>query len=350
MVRRTVIKSICDNSYGTDEPQAGTYGSNYDPVTKRTYFCGYFSAVGYPVGFVAAVNATTGERRDFPKFTHVFANNTVEGVVNKIISDGDGGYFVAGEFTNVVDPGSTYAQVRYNLTKVNSDLTIDQNFVPIVNSKVRDIIFDGTLLYICGDFTLVNGQARTCFAALNGSTGELDTRAGFNLYVQRFSGGVPTINCMASVGSQLILAGRFDKVNDTFLDNFARINTAPPSLDITFTLNTNNEVRYLVADSTRLTYAGTFTQSNSLSRVRIAQADPPYVTPSDITSFDPAPDGTVNNLVSAGGALYVAGEFTNIAGQSRPAGIAAFVTNAITDLNPSLQTFEGDTSQPCYTR
>jgi len=54
MVRRTITQSICDNQYGTDEAQAGIYGSKYDPITKRTYFCGYFSAVGYPVGFVAA--------------------------------------------------------------------------------------------------------------------------------------------------------------------------------------------------------------------------------------------------------------------------------------------------------
>jgi hypothetical protein len=90
--------------------------------------------------------------RDFP---------TTNGEIDAIISDGAGGYFVGGSFTQINGVNQPY------LAKLNSSKEVVTNYNPVLNGAVYDLLMQGTTLYIAGNFTQVNGATRQYISAVS---------------------------------------------------------------------------------------------------------------------------------------------------------------------------------------
>lgn len=339
------VPALSVNNFGTDALDDGAYAvcGKYDPVTGRTYFTGAFSAIGTPCGLVAAVDETTGRAVDFPK---IFGRGS--SIVKKVISDGNGGYYIAGEFTNAQSVGSEYAGVCYNIVKIKADGTVDTNFSVVCDWIINDMVLasglgSGTYLYIGGRFNKVNGAARTFFAAVNPDTGELDPTLNYAI-----SGtGAVGVNCIGVQGSQLIIAGHFLVTNGHGNANLARLNVADGTVDtdfVTFVGNSSTISHLIIDSSTQITIAGDFITVNGLTRRQIAQLVSPYSSINDVTDWAPNPTGgSISYMNGSGGSYWIAGNFTSIAGVDTPCGAVGF-TGSILSLNlATLQNYAGET-------
>lgn len=137
-------------------------------IGNRLFIAGRFSRLSPPTGNAVVVDAVDGAPvlGAFPVFT---------GVVHRIVPDGLGGYFVAGDFTSAGgQPFARFARVR-------PDRTIDPNYRLAANGSIRLVAIAHGRIYIGGDFTTINGAARGGLAALEAATGRLlALGTGFN--------------------------------------------------------------------------------------------------------------------------------------------------------------------------
>jgi trimeric autotransporter adhesin len=131
-------------------------------VGNTVYFGGNFTYIGRKRENFAILNTTNGEVLPTPAF-----NNIVEQVLN----DGRGGWFVGGRFTQV---GGT---PRNELARINADGTLDTTWNPLINGSIGQMLLAGNTLYVSGAFSSINGQARNNLAAFNASTGALTSFA-----------------------------------------------------------------------------------------------------------------------------------------------------------------------------
>jgi hypothetical protein len=99
-------------------------------------------------------------------------------------------------------------------------------FVADTNGAVRAIASDGTSLYIGGDFTTVNGAARSRIAKLNLITGAVDP--SFNASTGN------TVHDMVVIGGRLYLVGAFNSVDGVARTRVAAVNTTNGGIDPDF--------------------------------------------------------------------------------------------------------------------
>jgi trimeric autotransporter adhesin len=121
------------------------------------YVGGAFSSVGPNIPYGAALSTTTGQ----PNTAYAKPNAPV----NTSVPDGNGGWYVAGEFTQIGTVPRNY------LAHLLASGAVDMNWNPNPNFVVRTLLLNGTTLYAGGDFTTIGGQARYGLAALNTTTG-----------------------------------------------------------------------------------------------------------------------------------------------------------------------------------
>jgi len=155
------------------------------------YVAGEFLDQGHQNGFMSDVPTSL--------FTNYKQSYKVEGGgVRSAVSDENDGMYVAGEFTKI------NGEARTRIARLYKDGSLDQRFSPVVNGTVNKIIVKGNYLYIGGAFTTVNSVARQNFAKLNRFTGELQP---LNM---SFNGA---IHDMTMRGSKLAISGAFTTVS-----------------------------------------------------------------------------------------------------------------------------------------
>ena len=221
--------------------------------------------------------------------------------------------------------GGTFSQsgnqARGNIARFNTDGGLDLTFLSSgvgANGDVFAVLVqsDGKIL-LFGDFTTVNGAARSCIARLN-ADGTLDfsflaTGSGANLAVNTAA--------LQSDG-KIVIGGRFTSVNGTTRNRIARLNS-DGTLDDSF-LATGSGINGDVFSSAsqpdgKTVIGGFFTSVNGTSRFGIARLN------SDGTndaSFLSAAGAGVNNSVFAvalqpDGRIVIGGLFTNVNGMER---------------------------------
>ena len=129
-------------------------------VGNTLYFGGDFTHVAprrNNTGSFVVLSPTTGGAVLTPR---------VSGVVESIVPDGTGGYYVGGRFSGV------NGIARANLAHLLADGSLDPLFAPAPNNSVNAMVLVGSVLYFGGNFTSVGGQARTRLAAVNVGNGE----------------------------------------------------------------------------------------------------------------------------------------------------------------------------------
>ncbi|MDP4197004.1 MAG: hypothetical protein Q8940_18275, partial [Bacteroidota bacterium] len=266
-----------------------TNGAIYSIVQKGniTYLGGNFHQVG-PYTGAASLISTTDAKPDlrFPK---------IEGAVTTVASDGNGGWFIGGEFMRV---GGIFFM---NLVHIKSDNTIDMSWMPNPNGEVTSLLFVNNILYVGGEFTNISGQQRGFAAAydLNGQLLPWNPNAN------------AAVNAIAVDGNVIYLGGDFAMVGGENRSHIAAVdvNGQLTSWDPGADLSVSS-----LAVSGNIVYAGgDFTFIGGQTRNYIAAIDQSGAA----TAWNPNPNKAVIALLAANNLLYVGGDFTNIGGRQR---------------------------------
>ena len=194
---------------GPSKTDWSTDGTVYSiqQTSNRIILGGTFNWVGLPSGGGVVVSGETAAWDS--------AVPLVDGIVNTAISDGVGGWFIGGLFSNVGGFN------RSNLAHVRQDRTVDPSWttgsagplaaggVGQLGGEVLALSLSGGTLYIGGRFTSVGGQPRNRLAAV-------DSRLGLSTsWAPQVDSPVGSI---AVFGSRVFVAGAF-----TNLGGFGRM-------------------------------------------------------------------------------------------------------------------------------
>ncbi|MEZ5278116.1 MAG: hypothetical protein R3F07_17165 [Opitutaceae bacterium] len=250
-------------------------------------------------------------------------NPNLDGTVQAVLIQSDGGIILGGAFTSV-RPGGASAVGRHNLVRYRPDGSLDESFDPNLNGAVNVLALqpDGRIL-VGGRFTTADPNRTGSPVVRNGllrlnANGTLDSGFNPNLVGDRN----PEVMALAvQADGKVAFGGRFNQIQpggagETVTRNYlARVN-ANGSLDTGFDPNPNNIVYSLAADSAgRLIVGGGFTQmqpgaSAATGVSRIARLDASGAIDS---SFTIKADNRVLALTfEADGSLLIGGEFHSL--------------------------------------
>ncbi|MBI2926341.1 MAG: delta-60 repeat domain-containing protein [Verrucomicrobia bacterium] len=225
------------------------------------------------------------------------AGQGVLGHLPALALDRDGRIVIGGNFTNA------QGEVRYGITRLNSDGSRDPTFQPspgaqrgTARGSVNALAAqpDGKLI-IGGDFTHVNGVPCNRIARLN-SDGSLDASFFIGSGVEGTLGASVDALALQNDG-KILLGGSFAMINGSPRGGLARLNR-DGSLDTTFAPGSgvNDRIKVMKAlPQGQVLLAGSFTKVNDTLRGRIArlQGDhrpskpsPVRLTPDSGTSAD----------------------------------------------------------------
>ncbi len=231
----------------------------------------------------------------------------------------DGKVLASGFFTKVGNAN------RRGIARLNADGSVDTTFNPAGTSSTNGLPHtcdtcavqtDGRVI-LGGRFTTVNNVARGYLARLN-SDGSLDTN--FLPIVEAPFSVPPVVVALAiQLDGKILIGGEFNAVNGTPRNYIARVNPNG-SLDADFDpgigLNASPQAIALQTNGAIL-IGGQFTTVNGATRIRVARLNP---NGSLDTSFDigAGPDAYVAALsLQPDGKIIIGGRFTAIGGVAR---------------------------------
>ena len=299
---------------------------DYDPIYKILYIGGSFTTVkGVARNKLAAINVETGVVTGFnPSPDAEVYSIKVVGYGTKLI--------VGGAFSNI--GGGT----RPNLAKLNTiDGSLDVTFNATVAGVVQSVSVVNDKVFFGGAFTTVGGDPNYAYLAsvslLDGSL-----NSSFMPMVNN------TVNSVLApplpIGSEVVYVGG----DFTTLDSISRLRLAMVdgnfgALNPTFNATTsavNGTVRSLALDpaTSTLYVGGYFSSVGGITRNQLAAVNNHTGL---LLPFNPNVTGTAMGVTSMVlkpelGVLYIAGDFTNVGGITRPR-LAAVFTKDGTILN-----------------
>jgi hypothetical protein len=279
------------------------------------YAAGHFYlAGGAPRGRVARLDRTTGAATAWGPY---FDFNVLT------LADGGPVIYVGGAFTGTGVPCGGMSKLD------TSSATPDASF-PIVAGNVACAVSDGAGgWYIAGAFSSVGGLARQGLAHILANN-SVDTS-----FAPAVNAG--TISAMLIDNNRLFVGGSFTQINSTNRINLAAIDLnagAGYGTLLSFAPTANLAVYALATGGGRLFVGGNFNTINSLPRPKLAAFD---LTTLALQSWNPSVASPVYSLLVSGSILYAGGEFTTAGGQPH-AGLAAFdaSTLALQTLNAAF--------------
>ncbi|RMG55905.1 MAG: T9SS C-terminal target domain-containing protein [Bacteroidetes bacterium] len=283
--------------------------------TGLTYVGGAFSATGFYAPF-AALLAAGGDlpSLDFP---------AVNGYIEVIIGDGNGGWYLGGSFTQVEGQNRPY------LAHVTSSLSLDPTFLPAPNNTVRSLWLEGNTLYVGGDFTQIGGHSMQGVAALDAGSGQILPAWQNNSLATGTNGSVRSL---ILGGGVIYLGGSFTQLNGQSRAYLASVNPANGGV-LGFNPGANAVVYDLAYQGGTLYAGGSFNQVAGQSQLYLAALDGAGQL---VPGFAPQANGTVLALDAYNGQLWVGGNFTQIGGQPRNRlAQVNFLTGLATTWNPN---------------
>lgn len=155
------------------------------------YLGGAFSYVATYTGSAILADPISGDP--------AFSMPHVDGIVNALIADGSGGYFMGGVFTQV---GQHACQ---NIARINANGTVDTQWNGAVEGiGVFDLAVDGQRLLVAGNFDHLNGQPRANLGSLALATGEVSDWAPSTDNM---------VNALLVKGDTVYILGAFTTIN-----------------------------------------------------------------------------------------------------------------------------------------
>lgn len=119
------------------------------------------------------------------------------GIINCVVADGSGGWFVGGTFTAI------NGAARQRLARILPDGDVDPAWNASANNAVWSMVLHGGVLYVGGNFTVVNGDVRNRLASFSAADGSLTNNIPFNLGVD------DQVNVLKLDGTRLFVGGAF---------------------------------------------------------------------------------------------------------------------------------------------
>ena len=277
------------------------------------YLGGQFTSFSEEVGHAFLSETETGEVSD------LIRNLSVNGTVNQIISDGNGGWYIVGDFTQV---GQKNRERIAHITKngLLGDFSIE------VNNSIRTILKDNNKLLIGGNFTAVNQTQRNYFAVLSTSGELLSTDPNPNNIVYKIK---KSNNIIYVVGSFSQMGGQTRKLVSTFNSDLQMTTWAP---DIA-----GSSIRDVAFGSTKIFFGGDFLLAESQIRQNLVAYDS---ISGNIASWEASTNGIVYALTynSNTSDLIAGGAFTSIKSLSRSylAAISDDFSGSVQNFNPAI--------------
>ena len=221
---------------------------------------------------------------------------------------------------------------RAGLVRLNADGTLDETWTTQTDNFVTEVAVLGSHVYVGGGFFSIGGQPLKGAARLDPATGAVDTTWTPNPdgYVRR----------MATDGTDIFLYGLYTTVGGGTRNSIAKVSGVNGALVTAFDPG--------LGDSCGITKAPVVYDSGFVylavrfcSTVNFAYSVRRYNSATGVmdATWVPVVSGTVRDLLVANGWVYLFGDFSTVAGVSRPR--VARVTTA----NGSLDaTWGGDTT------
>jgi gliding motility-associated-like protein len=254
---------------------------------NKIIYGGFFKYVGLPNANAAELNLSSQiANPDFPHFNgEVFASEP----------DGIGGWFVSGNFTHVENVA------RSKFVYIDSAGSV-HTWAPTINGDVVDMERVGNLLYLAGNFTTVNGQARKHLACFDLNTFTLTSWSPANTSTSGWVLSIDIENDVAYIG------GNFNNIVGK--TNICAVSTATgAAIPANASLWSTVMVKKLIATNGRL-----FILDSNLVPKYFDITSPSSIA---LNSWAPAANNWVNNILEDNGILYMCGTFTQIGGLAR---------------------------------
>ncbi|NEN25323.1 T9SS type A sorting domain-containing protein [Cryomorpha ignava] len=280
------IDKITAETIQTESPNSTV--NDFEIDGNNLFMAGSFSNSGYNQPYMQLL----APDNDIPQYDFPTSNSTI----HSAIPDGNGGWYIAGSFTNV---GGVSAQ---RVAHILADNSVDPTFVFSANSTVNALHIDGNNLYIGGSFTTINSETANRIARINKTTGALDNSWSANPN--------STVNAVRTTSDKVLIGGSFSEVNgNNNVRYFAALNkTDGQPLQ---SLSPNSTVNTIETDGNTAYVGGSFSsfgyETSYLARFEAGSNIPDFV--------DSDPNSTVNEIISDGsGGYYIAGSFSSIDG------------------------------------
>ncbi len=266
------------------------------------FFNGANSIGGQTRNYIARLDATSGLADSF--------DPNADSALRSIAVQADGKILVGGHFNRIGE------ETRARIARLDATTGLADSFDPSANKQVVWCIAvqaDGKIL-AGGTFTNIGGQTRNRIARLQ-ADGKLDRTLDPGI----FGVGGYVLATAVQANGKILVGGFFTSVLGVARSNIARLN-ADGSLDPAFNPGANATVNAIAVQvDGKVLAGGAFTGIGGQGRNRIARLD--AVTGlSD--SFNPNVSGGSNTAVysiavQADGRILVAGDFTNVGGETR---------------------------------
>lgn len=288
---RTYLASFSLPSDSADAWDPGPDGTVFSISASGTtvYIGGGFGTIGGSSrNALAAVNSLTGIATSW--------NPDPDSEVYALAVDATNVY-VGGAFTYI---GGAYRGEYFAGIDALSGSATSWNPRITAGNFVRSVSFDGTHVFIGGDFTHADGYARKYLAAIDRDGHVLDWNPGMDNPAQT----------MLVTSSTLYLGGAFSQVAGVERHGVAAIDLVTASAT-SWNPNIDGTVFSLAASDQSMYVGGSFTMVGGDLRNNIAEID---LSTASATAWDPNSDGQVSALVLADDGLYVGGSYLTIGG------------------------------------
>ncbi|TGK84603.1 hypothetical protein EHQ24_06325 [Leptospira noumeaensis] len=339
----------------------------------HVYFAGNFTKVGVPVGGGSLVNLETGTI--FPTEEFMNFNDLGAARITSAVLDGVGGIFVSGNFQIANTKPRTY------LAHFLSDGKLDPNFNVVINNVVNKVTIHAGVLYLLGDFTAVNGNTRNYLAAIDLTSGQVNSWnpnpdvqpsdiafgdgvafvvggyfSSLGGQIRQFVGAVDLVSGTATgwqpsiagasvktvshSGGVVYIGGNFTSINSNTRNNLAAIN-ASDGLTTSWNPNVDGEVTKLLIRGEKAYFGGSFTlvggstPRDFLARVSLTGSGAPDNWAPAISSYSLNP---LEDVYETNDSVFFVGNFDSVNGQSRAsaAKVDSVFGTATDSWNPGL--------------
>ena len=264
------------------------------------------------VGSMSSAQADTDPPAGTPSTVSAdsLATWQINGVVWSQVTIGDTVY-AAGEFSQARPPGVAQGGagsvnvgnlIAYNITTGN--LIASFNHTLNAQALVVTKSPDNSRIYVGGDFTTVDGQARGHIAAFDVATGALDTSFQPNIS--------STVHAIAVSNSTVYAGGAFDYANGTYRHHLAAMN-ASNGATTGWSPKTDNYIPWtmiMTPDQSKVVIGGSFQQLNGQTVDGLAAVDPTQgnlVPWAATTEIPDAINGAIMGLSTDGTNIYGSG-------------------------------------------
>jgi uncharacterized repeat protein (TIGR01451 family) len=274
------------------------------------YLGGDFTRVLPNTGGGGVVNPVDGQ---------LVHNPRINGTVRASAPDGNGGWFIGGQFTHV--QGSD----RSGLAHLRADGSLDKAWNPQLNGQVYGLLAVGNVVYAWGWFSSVDGKQRNNLAALDAATGQVTA------WNPDANGEVMAL---AVSGGTVYAGGAFTTIGGQSRSYLAALDAATGRATAWNPAAPRHVHAIAVAGNT--VYLGSYpdlpgTQpGNSLMAVD--------ATTGQATGWSLKADGDVVTLAVSGGTVYAGGTFYFVDDKVRPGAVAIdAATGQVTAWDPGLK-------------